>query len=137
MEKTKIPLQKWFLGIGLMVNAKKSLSSHQLASDLELNQKSAWYMQQCIRSQMASEQGSILLQGIVEADETYVGGKPRKANRREDDTNDHPRGRGTRKTPVIGVVERAAREWPAWPIVSRAVPSSSFSAALSYPMVHC
>lgn len=108
MEKTKIPLQKWFLGIGLMVNAKKSLSSCQLARDLELNQKTAWYMQQRIRSQMASDQGSILLQGIVEADETYVGGKPLKANKREDDTNDSPRGRGTKKTPVIGVVERGS-----------------------------
>lgn len=109
MQKTKIPLQKWFLGIALMVNAKKSLSSHQLARDLELTQPTALYMQQRIRAQMASEQGAILLQGIVEADETYVGGKPRKANKREDDRNDHPRGRGTSKTPVIGVVERGGR----------------------------
>ena len=108
MEKTRIPLQKWFLGIGLMVNAKKSLSSCQLARDLDLNQKTAWYMQQRIRSQMASDQGSILLQGIVEADETYVGGKPRKANKREDD-EPAPRGRGTKKTPVIGVVERGGK----------------------------
>ena len=58
---------------------------------------------------MATDQGSILLQGIVETDETYVGGNPRKANKREDDTNDHPRGRGTKKTPVIGVVERGGK----------------------------
>ncbi len=105
-EQTKIPLQKWFLGIALMVNAKKSLSSHQLARDLDLNQKSAWYMQQRIRSEMASKQGSIMLQGIIEADETYVGGKPRKGNRRDDDGPGAPRGRATRKTPVIGAVER-------------------------------
>lgn len=108
MEGTRVPLQKWFLAIGLMVNAKKSLSSCQLARDLDLNQKTAWYMQQRIRSQMASDQGSILLQGIVEADETYVGGKPRKANKREDD-EPAPRGRGTSKTPVIGVVERGGK----------------------------
>ena len=81
-EKTKLPLQKWFMAIGLMVNAKKSLSSCQLARDLDLNQKSAWYMQQRIRAEMATKQGSILLQGVIEADETYVGGKPRKRNRR-------------------------------------------------------
>ena len=38
-------------------------------------------MQQRIRAQMATEQGEILLQGIVEADETYMGGKPRKRNK--------------------------------------------------------
>lgn len=80
-ERTQLPLQKWFLAIGLVVNAKKSLSSYQLARDLELNQKSAWYMQTRIRGAMAAAQGD-LLQGIVEADETYVGGKPRKSNRR-------------------------------------------------------
>ena len=48
----------------------------------------------------------VLLYGIVEADETYVGGKPRKGNRREDD-KPNKRGRGTRKVPVVGV-ENAA-----------------------------
>ena len=73
---TQVPLQKWFLAIGLMVHAKKSLSSCQLARDLEMNQKTAWYMQQRIRAAMAGDQGE-LLQGIMEADETYLGGKPR------------------------------------------------------------
>ena len=110
-EKTRLPLQKWFLAIGLIVNAKKSLSSCQLARDLELNQKSAWYMQSRIRAEMASKQGEVMLQGIVEADETYVGGKPRKRNKRKDDdpSPPNPRGRGTRKTPVIGAVERGGR----------------------------
>ena len=36
---TKISLQKWFLALGLILNAKKGVSSHQLARDLELNQK--------------------------------------------------------------------------------------------------
>ena len=106
-EKTKVELQKWFLAVGLVVNAKKSLSSYQLARDLELNQKTAWYMQQRIRAAMAADQAP-MLQGIVEADETYVGGKPRKRNKRD---NDKPskRGRGTSKTPVIGAVERGGQ----------------------------
>lgn len=106
-EKTRIPLQKWFLAIGLIVNAKKSLSSGQLARDLDMNQKSAWYMQQRIRAAMLTEENE-LLQGIVEADETYVGGKPRKGNRRDDD-KPGKRGRGTKKTPVVGAVERGGR----------------------------
>ena len=67
---TKIPLQKWFLAISLVMNAKKSLSSHQLGRDLALNQKTAWFIQVRIRAEMAS-QDSVILQGIVEADETY------------------------------------------------------------------
>lgn len=105
---THVPLPRWFSAIALMMNAKKSLSSCQLARDLRLNQKTAWYMQQRIRSEMASKQGRILLRGIVEADETYVGGKPRKRNRRKDD-KPRPRGRGTKKTPVIGAVERGGK----------------------------
>ena len=91
-----------------MVNAKKSLSSPQLARDLDMNQKSAWYMQQRIRAAMAADQAP-MLHGIVEADETYVGAKPRKGNRRDDDGPGAPRGRGTSKTPVIGAVERGGK----------------------------
>ena len=59
MQKTKIPLQKWFLAIAIAVNAKKSLSSHQLARDLELNQKTAWYLMQRVRAAMASEESAL------------------------------------------------------------------------------
>lgn len=95
---TSILLQKWFLAISLMVNAKKSLSSYQLSRDLELNQKTAYNMQQRIRAAMASDEGA-LLRDIIEADETYVGGKPRYKNNK--------RGRGTSgKTSVVGAVQR-------------------------------
>ncbi len=104
-EKTRVPLQKWFLVIGLMVNAKKSLSSYQLARDVELTHQTALFMQQRIRAAMAADQAP-LLHGIVEADETYVGGRPRKKNRRDRNDPPAPRGRGTRKMPVIGAVER-------------------------------
>ena len=134
-EKTKLPLQKWFLAVGLIVNAKKSLSSYQLARDLELNQKSAWYMQQRIRAQMASEQNP-LLQGIIEADETYVGGKPRKSNSAENRTS-AKRGRGTKKIKVLGAMERGGRvarkSPPAW--TARA--SCASSARLRNRRDHC
>ena len=105
---THISLQKWFMAISLVMNAKKSLSSYQLARDLDLNQKTAWYMMQGIRAEMAS-QDKTLLQGIIEADETYVGGKPRKRNKRKDDEPKNKRGRGTKKTPIVGAVERGGK----------------------------
>lgn len=92
---TKIPLQKWFAAIAILLNAKKSVSSCQLARDLDLTQPTAWYMGVRIRKAMKSDNG--LLRGIVEADETYLGGKPRG-----------PRGNRTKseKLPVLGAAER-------------------------------
>ncbi len=97
---TKIPLQKWFAAIAILLNAKKSVSSCQLARDLELTQQTAWYMAMRIRKAMTDD--GALLRGIVEADETYIGGKPRgprlPGQRRE-----------SKKTPVIGAVERGGK----------------------------
>lgn len=103
---TKIPLQKWFLALSLILNAKKGISSYQLQRDLDLNQKTAWYILMRIRAEMANKVNSILLQGIIEADETYIGGKPRKPNKRED-FEPSKRGRGTDKTAIIGAVARS------------------------------
>ncbi len=64
---THIELKKWFLAIALMAdpNESESLSSYELARGLELNQKTAWRMQQCIRSAMVTDEGG-LVQGIIE-----------------------------------------------------------------------
>ncbi len=102
---TKLDLQKWFLAISLVLNAKKGISSRQLARDIEVNKNTAWYMGMRIRKAMI-EHGE-LLKGIVEADETYVGGKPRKGNDRG--PSGSKRGRGTAKIPVVGVIERSGR----------------------------
>ena len=103
---THVPLQKWFLLISLMLNAKKGLSSCQASRDIEVSQTSTWSMMHRIRKAMKDD--SSLLSGIVEMDETYVGGKPRKQNKKDDDdkTPPTPRGRATKKTPVVGMVER-------------------------------
>jgi transposase-like protein len=102
---TRVPLQKWFLAITLIINAKKGISSRQLARDIEVNKDTAWSMAMRIREGM--KDNGMLLQGIVEMDETYVGGKPRKKGKKDDDDqNASPRGRGTKKTPVVGMVER-------------------------------
>lgn len=98
---THLDFQKWFLAISLVLNAKKGLSARQLARDLEVNKNTAWFMGMRIRNAMF-EQGE-LLKGIVEMDETYIGGKPRKG------TGPHKRGRGTSKAPVVGMIERGGR----------------------------
>jgi transposase-like protein len=106
---THVPLRNWFLVLALMVNAKKSASACQIARDLGMRRPTVWSMMHRLRAAMeADTQESRLLHGIVEADETYVGGKPRKGNRRDGD-KPNKRGRGTKKVPVIGVVERGGR----------------------------
>ena len=65
------------MAIYLMGDAKKSFSSTRLARHLDMNPPSAWYMMQRIRKEM-ERKGETLLKGIIEADETYIGGKPRR-----------------------------------------------------------
>ena len=105
-EGTKTPLQKWFLAISLMANAKKSLSSCQLARDVGVSQKAAWSMMMKIRAEMGKD--NVMLQGIIEADETYIGGKNRKDYSREDG-EPRKRGRGTAKDAVLGAVQRGGQ----------------------------
>lgn len=100
---SKLPLQKWFLAITLILNAKKGISAKQLQLDLKVTYKTAWYLAVRIRRAMI-DQGD-LLRGIVEMDETYVVGKPRKQNKKDDQTP-NKRGRGTKKIPVVGMLER-------------------------------
>src|SRR5271157_3810611 len=95
---THLPLDKWFLATALMVNAKKGLSALQLKRDLNVAYKTAWYLSHRIRKAMglielADERP---LGGVVEADETYVGGRYDK--RRSRAKFDKPA--------VFGVVER-------------------------------
>lgn len=109
--RTHVPLQNWFLVLGLMLNAKKSASSYQIARDLGMRRPTVWSMMHRVRVAMAEDQNQArLLHGLVEADETYIGGKPRRPNRKEDhDSKQNPRGRGTPKAAVLGAVERGGR----------------------------
>ena len=95
--KTRLDLQKWFLAITLILNARKGISARQLARDLEVNKNTAWYMAMRIRKAMFEHRE--LLQGIVEMDETYVGGRKFGGKR----------GRGTTKFKVVGMAERGGK----------------------------
>lgn len=100
---THLPLQKWFLAVTLMLNSKKGISSRQLSRDLKVNKDTAWRISMKIREAMTETEQRTILHGLVEVDETYIGGKPRKEFPGD---NKHPRGRGTKKVPVVGMVER-------------------------------
>lgn len=105
-QNTKIDLPTWFLAISLIGNAKKSLSSCQLARDLGLKQKTAWRMAMKIRIEMTKR--TPMLQGIIEADETYIGGKRRK-DRDKETGEPRKRGRGTTKDAILGAVSRTGQ----------------------------
>jgi transposase-like protein len=92
---TKLPLQKWFLAISLILNAKKGISSRQLSRDIEVNKDTAWSMKIRIRKAMTDD--GKWMTGIVEMDETYIGVKGRKNK----DGTPLKRGLGTNKTAVV------------------------------------
>jgi transposase-like protein len=99
-EDSRIPLRHWCYAFWAACASKKGVSALQIKRQTGLSYKSALFLMHRIRFAMADEPGSTpKLQGIVEADETYVGGKPRYKGR-------NPTGRGTRKTPVMALVER-------------------------------
>lgn len=75
LQDTKLPLRKWLWAIHIFTSHKKGVSSHQLAKDLSITQKSAWFMLHRIRALVTEGAPEMLLSGMVEADETYIGGK--------------------------------------------------------------
>lgn len=103
-EDSNLPLYKWFMAIALILSAKKGISSMQLSRDLSINKNTAWLLQMKIRKAMKQDD-DVVLNGIVEADETFVGGKinsqfPRKKNQPK-----KPRGQEHLK-PVFAMVQR-------------------------------
>ena len=108
-EDSHIPLSKWLLAIHLLCSSKKGMSAHQLMHMLDLKSyKSAWFMAHRIR--YAMEQGSFAnkLEGIVEVDETYVGGKAK--NMHASARKEKIQGRcAAGKAPGVTLVEREGR----------------------------
>jgi transposase-like protein len=90
-----LPLWKWFLTIYLMIESKKGISACQIQRTVQVSYKTAWFLCHRIRAAMR-EVSADLLKGIVEVDETYVGGRV------------HGRGMGYKrnKAVVVGAVER-------------------------------
>lgn len=106
-ENSKLPLQKWFIAMYLISSHKKGVSSHQIARDCEITQKSAWYVLHKIRTLFAQDD-SVALEGDVEVDEMYLGG--RETNKHESKRTEGTQGRSTKtKMPIFGMAEREGR----------------------------
>jgi transposase-like protein len=99
-EDSAIKLDKWLTAMWLLANCKNGISSYEIAKDIGVTQKSAWFMLQRIR--LAMKNGSVLklggTGGPVEVDETFIGGKPQ---------NMHAAKRLKRKTATNGYAEKA------------------------------
>lgn len=95
-ERSHLSLPQWFLASFLVVHAKKGISSIELSKVLGITQKTSWFLIHRIRESMKEGNG-ILFLGIVEADETYVGGKTRLGKTGV---------ASERKTPVLAIIER-------------------------------
>jgi len=98
-----LPLTKWFMALAPIVDAKKSISAKQLQQHLGIGSyRTAWYMAHRIRKAMVNE-GSAGLQGIVEMDETYLGGKARGVG------SDWQRRQKDLKQVIVGIKGRGSR----------------------------
>lgn len=91
MEKTRIPLRKWFWAMFLMSNDKRGCSAKQLSVELELCYSSAWFLCHRIRSAMGERDSQYVLSGYIEADDAFFGAP----------TSNGKRGRGTDKSVVL------------------------------------
>ena len=107
LANSKLDMRDWLYAISKLINNKGGISSYQLADDLDIPQKTAWYMLHRIRTAMAKENNQ-KLSGEVEIDETFVGGK--NINRHNDKKVPKCQGRSYKdKTPVFGILERGGR----------------------------
>ena len=105
-EDSHIGLSKWLQAFAMMCASKKGVSALQLQRQLGLGSyRSAWHMAHRIRHALTATDPPRSLSGTIEADETYVGGKPRYRGKAKHGIT----GRGTDKAPVLAMLERDGR----------------------------
>ncbi|MEI9921217.1 MAG: IS1595 family transposase [Bacteroidota bacterium] len=107
-EDTKMPLQKWFIALYIFSSHKKGISSHQLAKDLDITQKSAWFVLHRLRYAFDHPAFKKMLSKTVEIDETYIGGKEHNKHASK---KKYAKGqkRINNKAAVFGMVDRESK----------------------------
>ncbi len=116
-DNTKVPLQKWFMAIYLITAHKKGISSLQLGRDIDVTQKTAWFMNHRIRNCFGlnneNDGGDEKIGGegvMIEVDETYAGGKVKNMNnKKRKEIKEGKRGKNDNKTGIMGYVERGGK----------------------------
>ena len=102
---SNISLQKWFLALYFLSTYKKGVSSCQLAKDIKITQKSAWFVLHRLRCASDLPEFKVMLENSVEIDETFIGGKNK--NRHKNKKVPNSQGRSWKdKMPVLGMLER-------------------------------
>jgi len=104
-EESRLDLRHWAYAFWRAATSKKGVAALEIMRHCQISYKSALFLMNRIRFAMSPETETPKLSGIVEADETYIGGKPRPG-----DGIEHKAGRGTSKTPVFSAVERGGRK---------------------------
>jgi len=102
-EDTKLPLRKWFMAIWMVTSHTKGIASTQLAKDIQITQKSAWFMLHRLRHAARTKSFNKPLEGMVEADETYIGGKEKNKHAHKKTPGSQG---GANKAIVMGIMER-------------------------------
>ena len=110
MEDSAIPLDKWMTATWMVTNCKNGVSSYEIARDVKVTQKSAWFMLHRIRLAMQDETLGTKLGGEVEADETFIGGKARNMHKAVKARRITGGGHNVAdKVVVMGMLERGGR----------------------------
>jgi transposase-like protein len=109
-ENSDTDLRKWMYAIHIFLNGKKGISGYQLMREIGVTYKTAWRMLNMIRKAMGNAENQAFIDTVIEIDECYIGGKPRKSNQPDDKNDQNKGGRGTKKTPVVGVADRVNKK---------------------------
>ena len=124
MEGSHLPLHVWYLAMYLMLSTAKPISAMSLSRQLDIQYRTCWHLLHRLRAMLASGE-KLPLSGVVEADETYVGGKVE--NRPKSAPKPEKRGRGTAKSMLFAAVQRGGEAR------TLAVPSAAAAAIAPAP----
>ena len=122
-EDSALGMDKWMIGVWLIVNAKNGISSYELARSIGITQKSAWHMLHRIRLAM-HEESFVKMSGEVEADETYIGGAARNMHFKRRNKM-FRNGTADTKTIVMGLLERHGLDKTTSKVRTRVIPTAS------------